>query len=114
MGCAILKDVEAKRREYDFSPPRWLREWVLRRLLDDRDAPVAFLLFEILMTSVPAAVGVFLAPASQALGAAYMACNYFLLFPRFVVALLHVTEHRRLFRAGTENPFVGAASCKAQ
>jgi hypothetical protein len=94
--------VEATRREYDFLPPRWLRRWIFSRLDDARDEPVACLLLEIMVTTVPAALGVFLAPPSHALGAAYLALNYFMLFPRFVVALLHVTEHRKLFKNGTE------------
>ncbi len=64
------------------------------------------LLMDILMVTVPTALLVFLGPQRHFLGLIHVAVNYILLFPRFVVALLHVTEHRRLFRSGTANTVV--------
>ena len=61
---------------------------------------MAYLALNILLLVVPGALLVFLAPPSHALGAAYLAANYGLCITRFLVALLHVSEHRRLFRPG--------------
>lgn len=99
-GAAAQKDLNARRREYLFTPPAWLQQWIVEAVGDLRDIPVAYLLSNILMLTLPAAFIVLLGPSSHLLGAAYMIGNYALLFPRFVVSLLHVTEHRRLFKPG--------------
>lgn len=62
---------------------------------------MAYLFLNITGLVVPAALLVFLAPPSHMVGAAYLAANYGLFITRFLVALLHVSEHRRLFRPGT-------------
>jgi hypothetical protein len=54
-----------------------------------------------LCTVVPAVVVLFVAPPSHLLGAMYLAVNYGIFLTRFLVALLHITEHRCLFRPGT-------------
>ena len=100
IGDVVEKDLKARRREYLFTPPQWLQRFFLPALQDSRDEPVAMLLMDILMVTVPTALTVFLGPQRHLLGLIYVAVNYILLFPRFVVALLHVTEHRRLFRSG--------------
>ena len=97
---AAQQDLDAKRKEYLLLPPPWARPLVLRTLADERDAPVAYLFLNITGLVVPAALLVFLAPRSHLLGAAYLAANYGLFITRFLVALLHVSEHRRLFRPG--------------
>lgn len=100
IGDVVEKDLKARRREYLFTPPQWLQRFFLPALQDSRDEPVALLLMDILMVTVPTALTVFLGPQRHLLGLIHVAVNYILLFPRFVVALLHVTEHRRLFRSG--------------
>ena len=98
--AAVSRDLYAKRREYLFTPPRWLQRHFLPALQDSRDEPVAMLLMNILLVTVPSATLLLLGPQRHWLGLIHVAVNYILLFPRFVVALLHVTEHRRLFKAG--------------
>ena len=98
--AAVSRDLYAKRREYLFTPPRWLQRHFLPALQDSRDEPVALLLVNILLITVPSAILLLLGPQKHWLGLIHVAVNYILLFPRFVVALLHVTEHRRLFKAG--------------
>ena len=98
--AAVKKDLYAKRREYLFAPPRWLQRHFLPALQDSRDEPVALLLMNILLVTVPSAFVLLFGPQRHWLGLIHVAVNYGLLFPRFVVALLHVTEHRRLFKAG--------------
>ena len=98
--AAAQQDLDARRREYLLQPPSWAQAALLRALADERDAPVASLFLNIAGLAVPAAALVFLAPPSHLLGAAYLAANYGLFLARFLVALLHVGEHRRLFRPG--------------
>lgn len=99
--AAVTRDLTAKRREYLFTPPRWLQRYCLPALQDSRDEPVALLLCNIILITFPSAMVILLGPQRHWLGLIHVAVNYILLFPRFVVALLHVTEHRRLFRPGT-------------
>ena len=82
------------------APPRWADKLVASTLADQRDLPVAYLFLNILAMVVPAALAVYLVPASHAVGAAYFAATYSLFITRFLVALLHVSEHRRLFKPG--------------
>ena len=98
VGAAILKDIVAMRREHLFAPPQWL--FVLLAVAGERDIPVAFLLSNILMLTLPAAAALFLVPQFNMLGTTYIIANCALLFPRFVVSLLHITDHRRLFKPG--------------
>lgn len=97
--AAVEKDILAKRREFVFKLPNWVETQLLKVLVDSRDLPVARLLVNIVVTVVPAAFCVAYWP-SHLLGALYCACNYVVFLQRFLVALLHVTEHRRLFRKG--------------
>ncbi len=99
--AAALVDLSAKRSEYIFKPPEWARCTIDCLLNDPRDGPVAYLFLNILALAVPAAATLFLVPPSHILGAVYLAINYALFITRFLVALLHVTEHRRLFKPGT-------------
>lgn len=69
-------------------------------LQDPRDAPLAFLILNILCTTVPAAALLFwLRPASNLPGLVYFAANYALYLQRFML-MLHFSEHRRLFKRG--------------
>ena len=97
LHAAIRRDLCAQRREFVFLPPLAV-QWRLRRLLcDPRDAPNAYLLFNLLVAAAPAAGAVFALPPSHCLGAVYLAVLYAVFMARFLVALLHVTQHRRLF-----------------
>lgn len=97
---AALTDLRADRREFIFPAPAWARCTILRLLNDPRDEPVAYLFLNVLTLAVPAAILVYVLPPSHALGALYLAVNYIVFITRFLVALLHVTEHRRLFKSG--------------
>lgn len=99
--AAALLDLSAKRSEYISKPPEWARSIIKGLLIDPRDEPVAYLFLNISILVVPGAVTLFLVPPSHILGAAYLTINYALFITRFLVALLHVTEHRRLFKPGT-------------
>ena len=97
LHAAIKRDLCAQRREFVFLPPLAV-QWRLRRLLcDPRDVPNAYLLFNLLVTAAPAAGALFALPPSHCLGAVYLAVLYAVFLARFLVALLHVTQHRRLF-----------------
>lgn len=97
LHAAISRDLCAQRREFVFLPPLAV-QWRLKRLLcDPRDVPIAYLLFNLLVTAAPAAGALFTLPPSHCLGAIYLAVLYALFLARFLVALLHVTQHRRLF-----------------
>lgn len=98
--AAAQQDLDARRKEFLLEPPQWAGRAVASILADQRDLPVAYLFLSILALVVPAAVAVYLLPPSHALGAAYFAATYSLFITRFLVALLHVSEHRRLFKPG--------------
>lgn len=88
----INTDLTSTRQEYYFPPPAWINAWLLRQLRDPRDTPLAYLLFNIVVLVVPAAVAVFLAPPSHALGAAYLLLSNGLFLQRFLLGL-HYAEH---------------------
>ena len=71
-------------------------------LNDPRDMPVALLLANILLTVLPG-VCIVAGARSHLLAAAFLVGNYVLFLQRFLVALLHVTEHRRLFKKGKQS-----------
>ena len=100
LRAAVARDQGAPRSEYLFLPPSAFRHQLSSLLKDSRDAPIAYLLFNLIATAAPAAAALFLLPPSHWLGAAYFSVLYALFLPRFLVALLHVTQHRRLFKPG--------------
>jgi hypothetical protein len=101
---AAQADLAAKRREYILPPPGWARSTLGSLLNDPRDEPVAYLFLNILTLAVPAGISLFFMPQSHILGAIYLTTNYVVFITRFLVALLHVTEHRRLFKPGDPQP----------
>ena len=113
---AAEADLKARRREFFVSPPVWLADKLRKSLCDSRDLPIAFLLLNISVTVIPACVLLFLWP-SHWLGALYLTTNYVFFLQRYLVALLHVTEHKRLFKEGksrkNERYVRGAQSLKA-
>jgi len=99
--AAVERDIVAVRKEYIFLPPLAI-QWRLKRLINDpRDLPNAFLLYNLLTTAAPAVVALFLLPPSHGFGVLYLVILYTQFIARFLVALLHVTAHRRLFKPGT-------------
>lgn len=99
LKAGVKADLEARREEFVFAISR-AGEDALRELLNDsRDLPVAILLLNIILTAIPGAV-IVLYWGTHTAGAVFLACNYALYLQRFLVALLHVTEHRTLFRKG--------------
>ena len=105
--AAAQQDLDARRKEFWLVPPRWAGRIVAGTLADQRDLPVAYLFLNILAMVVPAAVAVYMLPPSHVVGAAYFAATYTLFVTRFLVALLHVSEHRRLFKPGMCAGIVG-------
>ena len=94
----VSLDQSAERREYAFCTP-WLAGRLASRLRDARDRPILELYCNILLCTLPSAVLVFAQPGHWT-GAAHLALNYLLFLERYLVALLHVTEHRTLFTSG--------------
>ena len=101
---AVHKDLVAQRREYLFAPPQWAADRLLPLLNDARDAPVLYTLFSIACLTPLSALLVYVS-SWHLLGALHLVFFYALLLPRFIVAYVHVTEHRPLFKTG--NPFHG-------
>ena len=99
LEAGVKADLEARREEFVFRFPRVVEEGLREFLNDPRDLPVAVLLLNIILTAIPGAV-IVLCWGTHTAGAAFLACNYALYLQRFLVALLHVTEHRALFRKG--------------
>jgi len=97
---AASLDSFAQRKEYLFRLPQWASEVLVSSLKDARDLPVATLYFNIICVAVPAVALLYTAPGSHAYGAVYLISLYAVFLARFLVALLHVTEHRPLFRMG--------------
>ena len=93
-------DLQAKRKEFVLNAPHFAQSLLLRLLNDPRDLPVAVLYLNIISLVVPSVVVLFWAPQSHILGAIYLATNYAVFLTRFLVALLHISEHRRLFKPG--------------
>jgi len=90
-----LKDATAGRREFFVTPPAALCGGLRGLLVDDRDTPLLYLLMNVCVFVLPAAVALFCLPASHALGGVYLAATIALFFQRFILAL-HYSEHRGL------------------
>jgi hypothetical protein len=97
---AAALDIAADRREYFFELPQWVTEMITSNLRDARDVHVATLYFNVIAVVVLAVFMLYMAPACHLYGAVYLGCLYGLFLTRFLVALLHVTEHRPLFKTG--------------
>ncbi len=93
------RDLRGPRREYLFRMPGFVARPLSTMLADTRDEPIVHLLCNQLLLVVPAAVLLFLYCHSHIVGALYFALNYALFLQRFMLTL-HVTEHRKLFKAG--------------
>ena len=99
---ASSQDLKAARREYLFPVPGWCLARLVPLLRDERDVPVLCLFCNVLAVCVPAACVLFCARPSHLLGAVYLASIYVAFLKRFLVALLHIVEHRKLFRTGVD------------
>ena len=94
------QDLIADRHEYLFPLPACLQSAVLPFLRNARDLPLVTFLFNVSVTTLPAAALVFAwKPWSATLGPLYLAATYALYLERFVLAL-HYSEHSRLFKPG--------------
>lgn len=91
-----MNDLAAGRKEYLFAPPGFIDRPLKKLLNDERDAPIAYVFFNIVVTVVPGAVALYLLPASHFLGVVYLALTQALFLPRFALAL-HYSVHRTLF-----------------
>lgn len=105
LRAAAAADAAAPRADFLWAPPRWLHRPLASLLEDPRDLPILFLLLNVLLTTVPAAVALFalFPPATRPLphwlGAAYLLASFAAYLARFMLSL-HYSQHRRLFRKG--------------
>eukprot|EP00887_Chlorella_sp_A99_P005783 scaffold1.g5783.t1 len=98
--AAAAADLAAPRAEYLFAPPALVAAALRGLLADPRDQPIANLIFNLLVVTLPSAALLYAArPASNWPGALYLGANYALFLQRFMLTL-HFSEHRRLFRKG--------------
>ena len=97
-----------------FRLPAGVSCWLADRLRDSRDLPVAELYCNIVLCTLPSAALVFWQPSHLA-GLLHLVVGYALLLERYLVALLHVTQHRQLFTAGLAGQLLHAtqqAACQ--
>lgn len=99
LRAKLDQDSQARRSEYVLDAPAPLNKRICCLLRDSRDLPVATLLLNIVLIAVPAALIVVQA-RNHWLGALFFAFNYVTFLQRYLVALLHVSEHRPIFRKG--------------
>lgn len=99
--AAAYADLSAQRNEFHFKLPKWLEDLCWPRLQDKRDLPICYLLFDVAVTVLPAALALYYLPAwSSVLGPAYLAVTDVLFLERFLLAL-HYSQHRQLFKTGS-------------
>lgn len=95
-------DDRAARQEYLFTPPAPVIAFLRRSLVDQRDLPLAYLLWDMCVTTVPAAAALWAWPCrSHLVGAVYLLATYAAYLQRFMLTL-HFSEHRPLFKPGRE------------
>lgn len=109
----VNTDVRDVRHEYIFKPPSFVEKWLRSQLIHQKDAPIAFLMFNIVVMTLPAALTVFLVTTpglggvggwkGNLLGVAYLVTNYVLFMQRFMLGL-HFSEHLPTFK----KTFVGS------
>eukprot|EP00884_Botryococcus_braunii_P009755 jgi/Botrbrau1/18781/Bobra.0386s0098.2 len=92
------KDLKSIRREFAFPLPKTLSTWLGERLNDKRDLPVACALVNMLLTVPPGAITLYSLKQSNILGLFYFITVQTVFLQRYLVAVLHTTEHRRLFK----------------
>ena len=73
--------------------------------------PVATLYINTILVAFPAVTLLYTAPACHIYGAVYLVSLYALFLARFLVALLHVTEHRPIFRQGQSEQSQHQSEC---
>ena len=95
----VNTDLTGKRQEYIFKPPKIIENWLLSQLRDERDAPMAYLLFNICTVSVPIAASLFLVPnLPHLVGLLFFVLNLVLFTERFILCL-HYSEHVQVAHA---------------
>lgn len=94
------KDLNAIRKEFAFPLPKKLCTWLEEGLSDKRDLAVASAMLNILVTVPPGAAILYCLKQSNLLGFLYFVMVQTVFLQRFLVAVLHTTEHRRLFKSG--------------
>lgn len=95
----VERDVRAVRNEYLFDIPVRARKELVGLLIDPKDIPLALLLSNIVVLVLPCAFLV-ASSGSHILGGLFLLVNYVIFLQRFLVALLHVSEHKPAFREG--------------
>ena len=99
-----IKDIGAERKEYYFKPPLILFCWIAPCIKDERDFPIFYMLFNVVVMTLPAAMFVF-AWESHLLGFIYWIMNTALFQERFLIGL-HYYSHRGLFKNKIMNTMV--------
>jgi len=92
----VMKDINAKRNEWLFTPPGIIDRPLRALIKDQRDAPILYLFFNIASLTFPAAFALFMLPASHLLGVIFLVANQIYFLPRFILAM-HYATHRTLF-----------------
>merc|ERR1712166_141203 len=108
----VAFDTTSPRRESMFKLPAFIHNIVDPELSDKRDAIMLDLLFNITCVVLPSAAFQFLMPASLKawttwLGVLHLFTVNFFFTQRFIL-MLHYSEHRRMFRAGSKFEFLHA------
>jgi fatty acid desaturase len=93
----VNKDLNAARWEYFFKPPKVLDEKLQTMIVDPRDIIILYLVFNIMVTVLPAALAMYLLPLPGWVGVLYIVAVDVLFLGRFILAL-HYSSHRRLFK----------------
>lgn len=89
----VEHDLKSNRNEYVFKPPKFVEMWLTSHLENERDAPMTYLLFNILIVSVPTLLFLFaLKDPPHWLGLLYFTLNAGLFLQRFILCL-HYMEH---------------------
>jgi len=96
--AVIYTDLEKPRAEWYFNPPAVVVNWCKANVVDQRDLPIAWLFWNMVTTTVPAALLLlFVLPQSHLLGAVYFVGSFLAYLQRFILGL-HYSTHRRLFK----------------
>lgn len=95
----VRKDICAGRKEYLFGFPNGVNKILGLVLRDPRDVPVILLLINLLILVCPC-IYLVASTRSHLLGGVYLIVNNICFLQRYLVALLHVSEHKPIFNEG--------------
>eukprot|EP00281_Chroomonas_sp_CCMP1168_P004191 CAMPEP_0206270248 /NCGR_PEP_ID=MMETSP0047_2-20121206/32761_1 /ASSEMBLY_ACC=CAM_ASM_000192 /TAXON_ID=195065 /ORGANISM="Chroomonas mesostigmatica_cf, Strain CCMP1168" /LENGTH=387 /DNA_ID=CAMNT_0053698865 /DNA_START=112 /DNA_END=1275 /DNA_ORIENTATION=- len=96
MKYHIDKDINAVRHEYHFECPGFVKAWALDAIKDKRDMPMIHLIYDICVTTIPAALLAFWSRNTYLCAAVYFLTLGFFV-SRFCL-LVHYSTHRPIFK----------------